>query len=51
MAGIIHSWKFDSRIDLTAGFYYTIKNWNIYLWCNDFFKKNPRIVIGVDFAI
>ena len=50
MAGIIHSWKFDSDIDLTAGFYYTIKNWNIYLWGNDFLKNNPRIVIGIDFS-
>lgn len=50
MAGLIHSWKFDQDIDLAIGAYYTIRNWNIYLWGNDFFKSNPRIVAGVDFT-
>lgn len=50
MIGCIHSWRFDTSADLAAGAYYTIKNWNIYLWGNDFFKKHPRAVIGVDFT-
>lgn len=28
-----------------------IRNFNIYLWGNDFFKDNPRWVVGVDFAL
>ena len=36
---------------MAAGFYYTINNWNVYLWGNDFFKNNPRIVVGIDFAL
>lgn len=51
MAGEIHSWKFDQDSDVAAGFYYTIKNWNIYLWGNDFLKPHPRIIIGIDFAL
>lgn len=51
MIGTIHSWKFDQDVDIAAGFYYSIKSWNIYLWGNDFLKSNPRIVIGVDFAL
>lgn len=50
MIGAIHSWKFDRDVDLAIGAYYTLKNWNFYLWGNDFFKNNPRVVIGVDFA-
>jgi hypothetical protein len=30
--------------------YYTLKQWNFYLWGNDFFKSHPRIIIGIDFA-
>lgn len=51
MIGEIHSWKFDGDPDMAAGFYYTIKNWNIYLWGNDFFKDHPRIIVGIDFAL
>ena len=51
MVGAIHSWKFDQDVDMAAGLYYSIKNWNIYLWGNDFFKDNPRVVIGIDFAL
>ena len=51
MIGAIHSWKFDQDIDLALGAYYTIKNWNIYLWGNDLLKKNPRVVLGIDFAL
>jgi len=51
MVGAIHSWKFDKDVDIAAGLYYSIKNWNIYLWGNDFLKSNPRIVMGVDFAL
>ena len=51
MIGTIHSWKFDQDIDIALGAYYTIKNWNIYLWGNDLLKKNPRIVLGIDFAL
>lgn len=51
MIGAIHSWKFDQDVDLALGAYYTLKQWNFYLWGNDFFKKNPRVVIGVDFTL
>ena len=51
MVGVIHSWQFDQDADIAAGFYYTIKNWNIYLWGNDFLKDHPRVVVGVDFAL
>ena len=51
MVGTIHSWKFDQDVDIAAGLYYTIKNWNIYLWGNDFLKDHPRLVVGVDFAL
>ena len=50
MVGLIHSWKFDQDADIAAGFYYTIKNWNLYLWGNDFLKDHPRIVAGIDFT-
>lgn len=51
MIGSIHSWKFDQDVDMAAGFYYSIKNWNFYLWGNDFLKDHPRVVVGVDFAL
>jgi hypothetical protein len=51
MAGAIHSWKFDRDVDVAAGFYYTLKNWNIYIWGNDFLKQHPRVVAGIDFAL
>ena len=51
MIGAIHSWKFDQDVDLAAGFYYSVGKFNLYLWGNDFFKDNPRIVAGVDFAL
>ncbi len=49
MAGISHSWKFDEKIDVAAGFYYTHKNWNLYVWGNDFLQISPRLVVGIDF--
>jgi len=51
MVGTIHSWKFDQDVDISAGFYYSISRWNLYLWGNDFLKRNPRLVIGVDITI
>lgn len=50
MVGAIHSWKFDQDVDIAAGFYYTIKNWDFYLWGNDFLKDHPRVVAGIDFT-
>jgi len=50
MVGEIHSWKFDQDADIAVGFYYTLKNWNFYLWGNDFFNDNPRVVAGIDFT-
>lgn len=49
MVGPDHSWKFDERIDIATGMYYTHGVWNLYVWGNDFCKPNPRVVIGVDF--
>lgn len=51
MLGAIHSWKFDRDVDIAAGAYYSVGKFNIYLWGNDFLKDNPRIVVGVDFAL
>lgn len=51
MVGAIHSWRFDQDVDVTAGFYYTIKAWNIYVWGNDFLKSHPRFIVGIDFAL
>ena len=51
MVGTIHSWKFDQDVDIAAGLYYTINNWNIYLWGNDFLKEHPRVVVGIDVAL
>lgn len=50
MVGAIHSWKFDQDVDLALGAYYSIKNWDLYLWGNDIFKSHPRVVVGVDLA-
>lgn len=51
MVGAIHSWKFDQDVDLAIGAYYSIGKWNIYLWGNDFFNNNPRVVVGIDFTL
>lgn len=51
MVGAIHSWKFDQNIDIAAGFYYTFNHWNLYIWGNDFMKKHPRFIIGIDFIL
>ena len=51
MVGAIHSWKFDQDVDVAAGFYYTIKNWTMYLWGNDFLKSHPRFVLGLEFVL
>ncbi len=51
MAGAIHSWRFDQPIDIAAGFYYTLNQWNFYVWGNDFLKADPRVVVGIDFAL
>ena len=51
MIGMIHSWEFNQDIDLALGAYYSIDKWNIYLWSNDLLKKNPRLVVGVDFKL
>lgn len=51
MAGTIHSWLFDQDVDVAAGFYYTFKNWNLYVWGNDFLKDHPRVIVGLDFAL
>lgn len=51
MIGLIHDWKFENEVDLAAGLYYTHKVWNFYIWGNDYFKSNPRIVLGVDISL
>ena len=50
MAGTIHSWKFDQDVDIAAGCYLTLKNWNVYVWGNDFLKDHPRFILGIDFV-
>lgn len=51
MVGAIHSWKMDQSVDMAAGFYYTVKNWSLYVWGNDFLKSHPRLVIGAEFVL
>ena len=51
LAGAIHSWKFDQDIDVAAGFYYTVRNWTMYVWGNDFLKDHPRLVLGLEFIL
>lgn len=53
MVGLEHDWKFENKADMLAGFYYSIGNWNFYVWGSDLFsaKNDPRVVIGVDFKL
>lgn len=51
MVGAIHSLKFNQDPDLSMGVYYTVGKYNWYIWGNDFFNDNPRLVLGVDFAL
>ena len=51
MVGVIHSWKFDTPVDLAVGFYWVYKKYSFYLWGNDFFTKYPRVTVAVDFTI
>ena len=51
MIGAVHSWKFDQDMDVAAGFYYSFKDWNLYLWGNDILKSHPRIIAGIDFEL
>jgi len=51
MVGAIHSWKFDQDVDVATGFYYTVKNWTMYFWGNDFLKSHPRLVLGLEFIL
>lgn len=51
MAGAVHSWEFNQDIEPAAGFYFTLKNWNFYLWGHDFLNSHPRFVLGVDFVM
>ena len=49
MAGEIHSWRFDENVDIALGAYYTHRNFDFFLWGNDFFKRKPRVVVGIDY--
>ena len=51
MIGTIYSWKFDDDPDLALGAYWTVERFNFYLWGNDFFKDDLRIVAGIDFTL
>lgn len=51
MVGTIHSWKFDKDIDLAGGFYFSLRDWNFYVWGNDFLQSHPRFIVGIDFAL
>ena len=50
MIGAVHSWKFDKDAEPAAGFYYTMKNWNLYIWGHDFLNDHPRFIVGLDFV-
>lgn len=49
MFGLEHDWKFKKNPDIAAGAYYTHGVWNFYIWGNDFCRKYPRFVVGIDF--
>lgn len=49
MAGIIYSWKFDQKPDLSLGCYFTHKNINLYAWANDIVTNHPRFILAVEF--
>lgn len=51
MIGCIHDWKFKADPDLALGAYYSFGKFNLYVWGNDFFGDNPRIVLGIDFKL
>ena len=51
MVGALHSWKFDEDVDLAAGFYLNIKEWNFYLWGNELLRSHPRFIVGIDFTL
>ena len=51
MIGAVHSWKFDQDIEPAVGFYYSFKNWNLYVWAHDLLHSHPRFVIGLDFVM
>ena len=48
--GVIHSWEFDTKMDVAAGFFYVYKQYSLYLWGNDFFKRYPRLTFAIDFT-
>lgn len=48
MAGIIHSWEFDSDANAALGAYYSHGSFNFYIWADQFIKSTPRFVVGVD---
>lgn len=50
MLGLLHSWEFDEDLNVAAGFYYSYKLINLYLWGDRFFEDNPRLNIGLEFA-
>ncbi|MBQ5997396.1 MAG: hypothetical protein IJL64_05965 [Bacteroidales bacterium] len=52
MAGALYSdGNGETYTDLGAGCYYTLGNYNIYLWGNDLLtKSHPRFVIGIEFV-
>ena len=50
MLGFLHSWEFDEDLNVAAGFYYSYKLINLYLWGDRFFEDNPRLNIGLEFA-
>ena len=51
MLGTIYSWEFNHKADLTFGAYWSIEQFNIYLWTNDILERHPRVVIGIDFTL
>lgn len=51
MLGTIYSWKFDKKMDIAFGAYWSVQKYNFYLWTNDVLEKHPRIIVGVDFVL
>lgn len=49
LIGVIYSWQFNDKPDLSIGAYWTHNNYNFYLWLDDAFRQFQRIVIGIDF--
>lgn len=50
MAGVIHSWSFDSPADLAVGCSWAVGNYEFIIWSDRYFMDDLRIVFGIAFV-